>query len=116
MNFDIGEPDWNSSDAPFMLETILDELDEDTSIDEIAQTLNDDWGLNRQWTQDMLTPIDNQGNIKKGSYVPAVSEEKHFQLLKKWLVEMLEDDDRFDLFSDGSLLLKPDYTDYGYTY
>ena len=113
-NIDIGEPDWNSSDAPFMLETILDELEEDTSIDKIAQTLNDDWGINRQWSQDMLTPLDDQGNLKKGSYVPAISEDKHFQLLKKWLKEMLEDDDRFDLFSDGSLLLKPDYTDYGW--
>jgi hypothetical protein len=113
-NIDIGEPDWNVSDVPFMLETILDELEDDTSIDEIARTLNDDWGINQQYTRDLLTPLDDKGNLKKGSYIPVMNEEIHYRLLKKWLYEQLQDDDRFNLFRDGTLQIKPDYTDYGY--
>ena len=113
-NIDIGEPDWNASDVPFMLETILDELEDDTSIDEIARVLNNDWGVNQKYTRDLLTPLDDKGNIKQGSYVPVMNEEIHYRLLKKWLFEQLQDDDRFDLFSDGSLIIKPDYTDYGH--
>ena len=114
LNFDIGEPDWNASDVPFMLETILDDLGVDTSIDEIAQTLNNDWGVNQQYTRDLLTPLDDKGDIKRGSYVPVMNKAIHYRLLKKWLYEQLENDDRFNLFKDGTLQIKPDYTDYGY--
>jgi len=94
------------TDAPFYLDEILDEQYEDTSIDEIAQRLESEYDVNEKFAHDLLVPIDNQGNPVKRSYTPVMNRKMYEFYLKRWLREQLEGDERFELYSDGSIYRK----------
>jgi len=111
-SLDLNEPDWNVTDAPFHLDEILDEQYDDTSIDEIAQRLENEYDVNEKFAHDLLIPIDNQGQPIKKSYTPIMNRKMYEYYLKRWIREQLEGDERFELFPDGTVYVKPSYEDY----
>ena len=109
---DLNEPDWNVTDAPFYLDEILDEQYDDTSIDEIAQRLENEYDVNEKFAHDLLVPIDNQGQPIKKSYTPVMNRKMYEYYLKRWIRGQLEGDERFELFPDDTVYVKPSYEDY----
>jgi len=111
---DLNEPDWNVTDVPFYLDEILDEQYDDTSIDEIAQRLENEYDVNEKFAHDMLIPIDDQGKQIQQNYTPIMNRKKYEFYLKRWIREQIEGDDRFEIYSDDSIYRKDYPTDEDY--
>jgi len=107
-NIDLDEPDWNVTDVPFYLDEILEDQYDDTSIDEIAHRLEDEYDVNEKFAHDMLIPIDDQGKQIQQNYTPIMNRKKYEFYLKRWLREQIAGDDRFELLPNG-MVYRKDY-------